>query len=97
MSKGKAVLHKGKNPDTTHPIRAYSDTTDMLIVQMIDEWNFTPALIAALLYRDKADVAAHIAELERTGQVDNIREFLTANSYVYLYRTKNKKERKGFA
>ncbi|AEE97577.1 hypothetical protein [Mahella australiensis] len=97
MSKGKAVLHKGKNPDTTHPIRAYSDTTDMLIVQMIDEWNYTPALIAALLYRDKADVAAHIAELERTGRADDVREFLRGNSSLYVYRTKNNKGRKSFA
>jgi hypothetical protein len=97
LSKGKTVLHKGKNPDTIEPIRPYSDTTDMLIVQMIDEWNYTPALIAALLYRDKVDVAAHIAELERTGQANNIRRFLTANSYVYLYRTKSNKGRKSFA
>jgi hypothetical protein len=76
----------------SHPVRPYTDTSDALIVQMINEWGYKPAQIAYVLYRDKDDVARHIQELRQTGKFQQIHQTLLDTGSLYAIRV-NKQQR----
>lgn len=79
------------------PIRPYTYTTDVLIVQFANEDGCSVAEIARHLARDPEDLKKHIAEAVKRGTFRRLHRAMMAYGGIYALKMRNPARRGGMA
>lgn len=74
-------------------VRPYSDTTNKLIVLMVNVDGYDADRIAHILKRDPVDVLRHILEMKADGTFDRCHEEMMAYDGLYRYQMLKKLEK----